>query len=192
MGGKMNPWHDVLTGPTAPRRVNAVVEVTKGSKSRYQLDPDTGLYRLEYILHGAEKFPTNFGIVPRTLGRGGAPLSIFILASEPILPMTLVNVKPIGGIEAAPGEREDKIIAVFEKDPQYDSVLCMDEVPRSLLEQIKTAFRSHEEFGKEKALDIIRRTILAYRKRYERTVPTNKQSALGDSPLRKPSKASLH
>jgi inorganic pyrophosphatase len=188
----MNPWHDIQTGPTAPRRVNAVVEVTQGSKSRYQLDPDTGLYKLEHILHGAEKFPTNFGIIPRTLGRDGAPLSIFVLASEPVLPMTLVNVKPIGGLEAATGERECKIIAVFEKDPQYDSVLSMSEVSRSLLDELHRSFHATGEFGKDKALDVIRRAILAYRKRYEQALPRKTQSSLNDSPMRKPSKASLH
>ncbi|MCH4805164.1 hypothetical protein MLE29_10815, partial [Pasteurella multocida] len=37
-----HPWHDLEIGPEAPNIFNCVVEITKGSKVKYELDKKTG------------------------------------------------------------------------------------------------------------------------------------------------------
>ena len=37
-----HPWHDLYIGGEAPHIVNAVIEIPRGSKVKYELDKDTG------------------------------------------------------------------------------------------------------------------------------------------------------
>ena len=37
-----HPWHDLAIGKDAPNKFNAVIEIPKGSKVKYELDKDTG------------------------------------------------------------------------------------------------------------------------------------------------------
>ena len=42
-GTASHPWHDLSPGAEAPEVVNAVIEIPRGSKVKYELDKDTGL-----------------------------------------------------------------------------------------------------------------------------------------------------
>lgn len=37
-----HPWHDLDVGRAAPNYINAVVEIPRGSKVKYELDKATG------------------------------------------------------------------------------------------------------------------------------------------------------
>ena len=62
----MNIWHDI-----SPKRIKtddfcAVIEITKGSKAKYELDKETGLLFLDRILYTSTHYPANYGFIPRT------------------------------------------------------------------------------------------------------------------------------
>ncbi|KAG5593515.1 hypothetical protein H5410_044029 [Solanum commersonii] len=40
-----HPWHDLEIGPEAPNVFNVVIEISKGSKVKYELDKKTGLIK---------------------------------------------------------------------------------------------------------------------------------------------------
>lgn len=42
-GTASHPWHDLSPGQNAPDFVNAVIEIPRGSKVKYELDKDTGM-----------------------------------------------------------------------------------------------------------------------------------------------------
>lgn len=48
---KFNPWHDVELGADAPDIVNAIIEIPKGSKAKYELDKASGMLRLDRVLY---------------------------------------------------------------------------------------------------------------------------------------------
>ena len=55
----MNIWHNI-----SPKRISAedfvaVVEIPKGSKIKYELDKETGLMKLDRILHTSTHYPAN-------------------------------------------------------------------------------------------------------------------------------------
>ncbi|GBL35442.1 inorganic pyrophosphatase [Filimonas sp.] len=50
---KNHPWHDVETGQQAPSTVNAIIEISRGSKAKYEVDKTTGLLRLDRVLHAS-------------------------------------------------------------------------------------------------------------------------------------------
>lgn len=44
-----NPWHAVPFGKESPQYVNAVIEIAKGSKAKYELDKESGLLKLDRV-----------------------------------------------------------------------------------------------------------------------------------------------
>ncbi|CDY69447.1 BnaA09g51600D [Brassica napus] len=42
-----HPWHDLEIGPGAPSIFNVVIEISKGSKVKYELDKKTGLIKVK-------------------------------------------------------------------------------------------------------------------------------------------------
>ena len=92
----MNLWHDISPERMQPEDFLAVIEIEKGSKNKYELDKQTGALRLDRILYTSTHYPANYGFIPRTYADDGDPLDVLVLCSEPIRPMSLVRVYPVG------------------------------------------------------------------------------------------------
>ncbi len=84
----MNIWHDISSGRITEQQFEVLVEISKGSKAKYELDKETGLLRLDRILYTSTVYPANYGFIPRTLAADGDPLDVLVLCNEPIFPMT--------------------------------------------------------------------------------------------------------
>ncbi|KAG5063943.1 hypothetical protein JHK85_005126 [Glycine max] len=69
-----HPWHDLEIGPEAPQIFNCVVEITKGSKVKYELDKKTGLIKVDRVLYSSVVYPHNYGFIPRTLCEDNDPI----------------------------------------------------------------------------------------------------------------------
>ena len=54
-----HPWHDVPIGDEAPEEFNALIEITKGSKVKYELDKVTGLLIVDRVLYSSVIYPAN-------------------------------------------------------------------------------------------------------------------------------------
>jgi len=79
-----NPWHNVTYGSHAPSIVNAVIEIKKGSKGKYELDKQSGLLKLDRVLYGAVHYPCNYGFIPQTYCEDHDPLDILVLCGVEI------------------------------------------------------------------------------------------------------------
>ena len=127
----------------APERISenhfsAVIEIEKGGKNKYELDKETGLLKLDRVLHTSTHYPANYGFIPRTYADDGDPLDVLVLCTESILPMTLVDCYPIGVIKMIDdGAIDEKIIAVCDKDPYHNSFKDVSELPTHLFAEIK-------------------------------------------------------
>ena len=170
-----NIWHDI-----SPKRINAedficVVEISKGSKKKYELDKETGFLMLDRILHTSTHYPANYGFIPRTYCEDGDPLDVLVLCSETIQPMTLVECKPIGVLSMVDGNSNDeKIIAVPINDPNYNSYKDIKELPKHRIEEIKHFFEIYKTLecdketyvsqisGAKEAKRVIKNTIESY------------------------------
>lgn len=118
-----------------------MIEITKGSKKKYELDKETGYLILDRILYTSTHYPANYGFIPRTLGDDGDPLDVLVLCSEAIEPMTLVRVYPIGMISMIDsGRNDEKIIAIPYKDPNYNLYTDIDQLPVHIFEEMKHFF----------------------------------------------------
>ena len=87
-----NSWHDVATGGSdAPQVVNAIIEIPKGSKGKYELDKDSGLLKLDRVLFSAVHYPAAYGFIPQTYCDDPDPLDILVLCSVDVPHMCLME-----------------------------------------------------------------------------------------------------
>lgn len=136
-----NIWHDI-----SPKRITAedficVVEISKGSKKKYELDKETGYLLLDRILYTATHYPANYGFIPRTYGDDNDPLDVLLLCTEKIEPMTLVRAYPIGVISMIDdGRNDEKIIAIPFNDPYYNIYKDISELPQHVFDEMRHFF----------------------------------------------------
>ena len=109
----MNIWHDISDSRISPEDFIAVIEISKGSKNKYELDKETGLMILDRVLYTSTHYPANYGFIPKTFAEDNDPLDVLVLCSEPVNPSSLVRCYPIGVISMQDeGYTDDKIIAI--------------------------------------------------------------------------------
>lgn len=169
-----NIWHDISPKRITAEDFMAVVEISKGSKKKFELDKETGMIMLDRILYTSTHYPANYGFIPRTYGDDGDPLDVLILCSEPIEPMTLVRSYPIGVISMIDnGRNDEKIIAIPFGDPTYNHYTDIDQLPSHIFEEMRHFFSVYKNLenkttavnevsGREEAIRIIRAAIDSY------------------------------
>ena len=174
----MNIWHDIDPELITPDSFSALVEISKGSKCKYELDKRTGLLRLDRVLYTSTHYPANYGFIPRSFADDGDPLDVLIIGAEPVLPMTLVQVYPIGVMRMIDGGKlDDKIIAVPFSDPNYNMIKTIDELPVHIFDEIMHFFSVYKQlenkqtairelFGVTEAKKIIQDAIDCYLEKY--------------------------
>lgn len=154
-----NPWHSLSAGNNAPEIVTAVIEITQGSKAKYELDKESGLLRLDRILKTKLAYPAYYGFIPKTYCDDHDPLDIIIICSEPLLPGSLVDARIVGALKVVDnGEQDDKLLAVVNKDYVFDKVTDLASFPHDQLETIIHFFKNykneeHKVVTVEKTLD---------------------------------------
>ena len=146
-----NPWHAVSVGDKAPEIVNAVIEIPKGSKAKYELDKESGLLKLDRILFSAVHYPANYGFIPQTYCDDNDPLDILVLCSINIEPLTIVEAIPIGMMEMIDGdEKDDKIIAVAKNDMSVNYIKNIDELPPHYTLEVRRFFEDYKKLEHKK------------------------------------------
>lgn len=133
----MNVWHDLSADRITPKKFEAYIEIPKGCKSKYELDKETGLLKLDRILYTSTRYPANYGFIPRTLAHDLDPLDVLVLCSETIYPGTLVQCYPIGYIRMIDsGYDDEKIIAIPFSDPNYNTYTDISQLPEHIFKEM--------------------------------------------------------
>lgn len=141
-----NIWHDISPKRIDPENFYAVIEIGKGSKIKYELDKDTGLIKMDRILHTSTHYPANYGFIPRTYSDDQDPLDVLVLCQEQLIPLTLVRCYPIGVIRMLDnGRHDDKIIAVPFDDPNYNTYMDIEQLPKHIFDEMTHFFTVYKE-----------------------------------------------
>ena len=147
----MNIWHDINPQRITDGLFDSVVEISKGSKQKYEMDKTTGLLRLDRILYTSTHYPANYGFVPLTLSEDDDPLDVFVYCSQELVPMCLVECKPIGAIDMVDNDQIDtKLIAVPTGDPTYSSYKEITDMPPHLIEELMHFLRVYKDLENKK------------------------------------------
>ncbi|WZZ84158.1 hypothetical protein YC2023_104730 [Brassica napus] len=113
---------NLLVGPGAPQIFNVVVEITKGSKVKYELDKKTGLIKVDRILYSSVVYPHNYGFVPRTLCEDNDPIDVLVIMQEPVLPGCFLRARAIGLMPMIDQKNENKEVAVNDFLPSENAI----------------------------------------------------------------------
>jgi inorganic pyrophosphatase len=170
----MHPVHDIEVPDDIKAFVPTVIEIPRGSHTKYEVDKPTGLLRLDRVLYSAVFYPANYGFIPRTHAGDGDPLDILVLMQEPVEPLTIVRAKPLGGLQMVDDKGvDDKIIAVCIDDPAYEPYTTLAQIPQHVMKEVDRFFRDYKTledkrvdvsdfYDQKHALEIIREARAAY------------------------------
>jgi inorganic pyrophosphatase len=142
----MHPWHDCYIDEALIRTgFPAIIEIPKGSTNKYELDKETGLLRLDRVLHSAVYYPADYGFIPRTYCDDGDPLDVLVLGQEPVFPLTIVEARAIGVMRMRDEKGiDDKIVAVSVRDPAYSEYGDKAQLPGHVLRQVRRFFEDYK------------------------------------------------
>ena len=173
-----NIWHNINHDRIKPDDFIAVIEISEGSKMKYELDKETGALILDRVLSTSTVYPANYGFIPRTFADDGDPLDVLVLCTESILPLTLVHCYPIGAILMVDGDSlDEKIIALPFTDPHYNSYHDISELPEHIFEEMAHFFSVYKKLenkktavdeivGRAEAVRIIEKTMTHYEEHF--------------------------
>ena len=156
----MNIWRDIRKERISKDEFVGCIEISKGSKMKYELDKETGRLILDRVLYTSTHYPQNYGFIPRTYAGDNDPLDVLVMCQEPITPLCLVRCYPIGVIKMIDSEMEDeKIIAICADDPSLNCYQDISDLPPHILEEICHFFRVYKQLeGKDTFVSEIKET----------------------------------
>jgi inorganic pyrophosphatase len=174
----MNPLHDVEAETKTPEVVNAIIEIPPGSKTKFELDKESGLLRVDRVLYSSVHYPHAYGFIPRTHCDDGDPLDILVLGQAEVYPLCLMHARPLGCMRMIDqGKLDDKIIAVHEDDPVWNHYRELSELPPHLIQEVHNFFETYKKLeaktvkvegfiGRAEAYGIICEAIKLYQKEF--------------------------
>jgi len=125
---------------------DAVIEIPKGSRNKYEVDHETGRVFLDRVLYTGFVYPTDYGFFDKTLGDDGDPLDVLVLLDYPLFPGVGVKVRPVGVFKMTDdGGGDAKVIAVQAKDPRWDWVQDVDDIPEYTRKEIEHFFEHYKD-----------------------------------------------
>lgn len=132
-----------------------IVETPKGSRSKFNYDPDTKLFHMKRAMPKGLSFPFDFGFIPSTIGGDGDPLDVLVLMDDPAPVGCLIEVRLIGVIKVEQKENgktmiNDRLLGVAIPSIDYEDVKSIERLNRKLVSQIEEFFATYNrQFGKE-------------------------------------------
>jgi inorganic pyrophosphatase len=171
----MHPLHDILVPENIEEFIPAVIEIPQGSKLKYELDKRTGLLMLDRVLYSSVHYPANYGFIPQSHADDDDPLDIMVLMQEPVVPLTIIRARPIGGFSMRDDKGiDDKIVAVAIDDPAFSHFHDVGDLPPHLTVEMQRFFEDYKAlenkisiveglYGRENALKVVRQALALYR-----------------------------
>jgi inorganic pyrophosphatase len=130
--------------------INVLIEISAGSKNKYEFDKDLNAMALDRVLSSSVHYPCDYGFIPNTLGNDGDPLDAMIIIDEPTFPGCVIAARPIGMLEMIDGgDRDEKILCVADKDPNYAHVKSLKDIPQHRLDEISEFFKTYKNLEKK-------------------------------------------
>ena len=125
--------------------VDAIVEIPRGSRNKYEFDPASASIRLDRVLFSSVHYPGDYGFIIGTKCGDGDPLDVLILVEEPTFPGCRVRVRPIGVLHMRDdGSDDEKLLAVPHGDPRFAEVNDLNDLPHHWLSEVENFFATYK------------------------------------------------
>ncbi len=132
-----------------------VVEIPKGSRNKYEYDPELKAIKLDRFVSASVVYPTDYGYLPETLAPDGDPLDMLVCVSEPTFPGCIVPAKPIALFKMSDEKGpDDHVLCVPCHDPGWNSFESLDDVPVRLRAEISHFFAIYKDLDAGRHSDV--------------------------------------
>ena len=125
----MNLVNDIPITSDDYEHVNCIVEIPKGTNTKYEYDENLNIFKLDRCLVSSLQYPINYGFIPQTIALDKDPLDVLIFNHDPIDRGSLVSCRVLGVLGFIDGgEVDNKLIAVPHWSPsdKYKTVHDID------------------------------------------------------------------
>jgi len=125
---------------------DAVIEIPRGSRVKYEVDHETGHVHLDRVLYTVFGYPADYGFFDKTLGEDGDPLDVLVLLDQALFPGVHVTVRPVGVLKMSDeAGGDDKVVAVLAKDPRWDHIQDVADIPEHTKKEIAHFFEHYKD-----------------------------------------------
>jgi inorganic pyrophosphatase len=122
-----------------------IVEIPKGSRNKYEYDPDLGLMVFDRFLSASVVFPTDYGFIRGAYSADGDPMDVLITVSEPTFPGCAIHAKPVAVLWLRDQDQaEPKVVCVPQEDPNWQSKEDLSDLPEQLVDEIEHFFLAYK------------------------------------------------
>lgn len=137
--------------PVEAQLIDVVVEIPKGSRNKYEYDPELGAIVLDRMLFTSMQYPADYGYISGTLGGDGDTLDALVFVGEPTFPGCHIRARPVGLFRMTDEKGPDeKILCVPLQDPMWSTVQDIGDLPQSLLKEIEHFFQVYKDLEDKK------------------------------------------
>ena len=133
-----------------------IVEIPKGSRNKYEYDPELGGIKLDRFVSASVVYPTDYGYVPGTLAPDGDALDVLVCVSEPTFPGCIVPAQVIGLFKMADEKGpDDHVVCVPVNDPGWNLLQDIDDLPVQLRAEIGHFFDVYKDLDADRHSEVL-------------------------------------
>lgn len=164
----------ISPGTNIPLVANAIIEIPKGRRSKFELDKATGLFKLDRYLFSSSHYPGDYGFIPQTLAEDADPLDVLVMVNEPTFVGCLIEARVLGMFKMKDkGANDFKVLGVPHSDPLFAEFHNLDDVPKHFLLEVEHFFQTYKQLegisvqsegwaGAEEATEEVRASVTRY------------------------------
>jgi inorganic pyrophosphatase len=135
----------VPIGSHAPERVNAVIEIPKGTNLKYEYDEHLDVIKLDRVLHSPLFYPVDYGFIPETRSEDGDHLDVLVWVTAPSFPGCVMEVRPLGLLRMIDEKGLDfKILAVPVGEPRYRGMNRLEDMSEHIPRELQHFFQIYK------------------------------------------------
>ncbi len=144
-----SPYRNLTAGTDLPSVVNAIIEIPKGRRSKFEIDKATGLIKLDRYLYSSSHYPGDYGFIPQTLAEDGDALDILVMVNEPTFSGCLIQTRVVGLFKMTDrGANDFKVLGVPHSDPLFNEYHSLDDVASHYLQEVEHFFGTYKQLEK--------------------------------------------
>ncbi len=149
----------ISAGKNLPDSFNVLIEIPNdGGAVKYEFDKDSGALVVDRFFGTSLHYPANYGLIPHTLSDDGDAIDVLVITPVPLLSGALISCRALGMLRMEDESGFDaKILAVPDDKltPLYEDVNCIDDLPKSILNEMAHFFEQYKalEPGKWAKID---------------------------------------
>ena len=139
----------VSTGRDVPAEVNVIIEIPKDADPvKSEVDKATGAIIVDRILSTPMRYPCNYGYIPHTLCGDGDPADVLVILPLPLVPGSVIRVRPVGVLEMQDEAGADEKILAVPVDKVFDgyaNVRSIEQVSKNWRDRIGHFFTHYKD-----------------------------------------------